>query len=412
MTSNLQVEKHLEQMTADLFDKCHRFTKANDVREEGVYPYFLPISTELGDEVTLDGRRVIMIGSNNYLGLVNDPRVKEAAAEAARKYGSGCTGSRFLNGTIDLHQELERRLANFMGKQDALVFSTGFQANMGTISCLADKNDTLLIDRADHACIIDGCRLSHGKTIKFRHNDMDDLERVLAGVASNHIRGGILIAVDGVFSMEGDITDLPRLVALAREYNARVYVDDAHAIGLLGENGSGTASHFGLVDDVDITSGTFSKSFASLGGFIAGDAIVIDYVKHFGRAMIFSASIPPSNAAAALKSLDIIETEPERRERLWSISRRMHHDLRALGFDIGNTETPIVPLIIGEEMKTLTFWKMLFERGVFANAIMKPAVSPGRELIRTSYTATMTDEQLDQVVESIEKVGKALGVIR
>lgn len=398
-------------MIGDMFAKCRNFTEADEVRAQGLYPFFHSISSELGDQVTMDGKPVIMIGSNNYLGLVNDPRVKQAASDAVKKYGSGCTGSRFLNGTIDLHNELESKLATYMGKDAALVFSTGFQANLAALSCLADKNDVLIIDRADHACMIDGCRLSFGKVAKFHHNNMDDLERTLIRVTEGGVRGGIMIVVDGVFSMEGDIIKLPRLVELAKRFSARVYVDDAHAIGVLGENGSGTASHFGLVDDVDIISGTFSKSFASLGGFIAGDAKVIDFVRHFGRAMIFSASIPPSNAAAALKSLEIMQAEPERRERLWKICHRMHRELRSLGFNISVTETPIVPLVIGEKDRTLKFWRMLLDHGVFTNAIIAPAVPAGREMIRTSYTATLTDDCLDRVLEILEKVGRATGVL-
>lgn len=407
----MHTEEKLTETAADLFEKCREFTAANDVRERGVYPFFHPIESELGDEVIIDGQRKVMIGSNNYLGLVNDPRVKEAAAEAARKYGSGCTGSRFLNGTIDLHLQLEERLARFMGKEAALVFSTGFQANLGSISCLADKNDTIVLDRADHACIVDGARLSYGRVLKFKHNDMDDLERMLANITATSPNGGILIVVDGVFSMEGDIVPLPRLVELAQRFNARVFVDDAHAIGVIGKNGSGTASHFDLVDKVDITSGTFSKSFASLGGFVAADAKVIDFIKHLGRSLIFSASIPPANAAAALKALDIMETEPERQARLWEITKRVHRDLKAMGYDIGHTETPIVPLLIGDDMKAFAFWRMLFDEGVFANAIISPATPPGRALIRTSYTATMCDERLDRAMEALEKVGKALGVL-
>ncbi|MBN4076524.1 pyridoxal phosphate-dependent aminotransferase family protein [Gemmatimonas aurantiaca] len=407
----MQAETELKTVTNDIFNKCHTFTSADEVREQNFYPFFHPISSELGDNVIIDGAAKIMIGSNNYLGLVNDPRVKEAAANAALKYGSGCTGSRFLNGTIDLHIELESRLAQFMGKQAALVFSTGFQANLGTISSLAGKSDTLVLDRQDHACIVDGARLSHGRVLKFKHNDMNDLERILIMLNGGTRRGGILIIADGVFSMEGDIVDLPRLTTLAKKYGARVFVDDAHAIGIIGKNGSGTASHFDLVDQVDITSGTFSKSFASLGGFIAADNDVIDYVKHLGRSLIFSASIPPSNAAAALAALNIMETEPERRENLWRITHRMHRELRSLGFDIGDTETPVVPILVGEDTKTFKFWKMLFDEGVFANAIISPATPPGRALIRTSYTATMSDETLDIVLEKLQKVGKALDVI-
>lgn len=408
----MQAEPKLKDVTTDLFDKCHTFTAANDVREQGFYPFFHPITSELGDKVMIEGSPKIMIGSNNYLGLVNDPRVKQAAADATLKYGSGCTGSRFLNGTIDLHLELESRLASFMGKEAALVFSTGFQANLGSISALAGKSDTIVLDRQDHACIVDGARLSYGRVLKFKHNDLNDLERILISLSAGSSRGGILIVVDGVFSMEGDIVDLPRLVELADQYGARLFVDDAHAIGVIGKNGSGTASHFNLVDKVDITSGTFSKSFASLGGFIAADAIVIDYIKHMGRSLIFSASIPPANAAAALEALNIMETEPERRENLWRITNRMHRDLRSIGFDIGDTQTPVVPLLIGDDVKAFTFWKMLFDEGVFANAIVSPASPPGRALIRTSYTATMSDETLDIVLEKLQKVGKALGVIQ
>jgi len=396
----------------DLFEKCFKFTAAHEVKEAGLYPYFNPISSEPGDEVIIDGRKLTMIGSNNYLGLVNDPRVKEAAADAARKYGSGCTGSRFLNGTLSLHIELEDKLARFFKRESALVYSTGFQANLGTISCLVGKNDLLVIDRADHASIVDGCRLSYGKIAKFSHNDIQDLDRVLNNhVNNNGLRGGILIVVDGVFSMEGDIIKLPELVEVAEKYNARIMVDDAHSVGILGEGGRGTAEHFNLIDRVDITMGTFSKSFASLGGFIVADETVINYVKHFARELIFSASIPPSNVAAVLKALEIIEAEPERRENLWKNTHRMHYELRRLGYDIGNTETPIVPIMIGEDMQTFAFWKSLFDNGVFANAIISPAVAPGNALIRTSYTATHTDKQLDHVLEVFDKIGKKMGII-
>jgi len=396
----------------DLFEKCFKFTAAHEVKEAGLYPYFNPISSEPGDEVIIDGRKLTMIGSNNYLGLVNDPRVKEAAADAARKYGSGCTGSRFLNGTLSLHIELEDKLARFFKRESALVYSTGFQANLGTISCLVGKNDLLVIDRADHASIVDGCRLSYGKIAKFSHNDIQDLDRVLNNhVNNNGLRGGILIVVDGVFSMEGDIIKLPELVEVAEKYNARIMVDDAHSVGILGEGGRGTAEHFNLIDRVDITMGTFSKSFASLGGFIVADETVINYVKHFARELIFSASIPPSNVAAVLKALEIIEAEPERRENLWKNTHRMHYELRRLGYDIGNTETPIVPIMIGEDMQTFAFWKSLFDNGVFANAIISPAVAPGNALIRTSYTATHTDKHLDHVLEVFDKIGKKMGII-
>lgn len=396
----------------DLFEKCIKFTAAHDVKAAGLYPYFNPIASEPGDEVIIDGRKLTMIGSNNYLGLVNDSRVKEAAADAARKYGSGCTGSRFLNGTLTLHIELEEKLARFFKRESALVYSTGFQTNLGTISCLVGKNDLLVIDRSDHASIVDGCRLSYGKIVKFAHNDMVDLERVLNNIVNNNgLRGGILIVVDGVFSMEGDIIKLPQLVEIAGKYNARVMVDDAHSVGILGDGGRGTAEHFGLIDQVDITMGTFSKSFASLGGFIVGDETVINYVKHFARELIFSASIPPSNVAAVLKALEIIQSEPERRENLWKNTHKMHYELRRLGYNIGQTETPIVPILIGEDMQTFAFWKGLFDNGVFANAIISPAVAPGNALIRTSYTATHTDLQLDHVLEVFERIGKKMGII-
>lgn len=407
----MEAKEKIISNTNDLFEKCINFTAAHEVKAAGLYPYFNPISSEPGDEVTINGRKLIMIGSNNYLGLVNDHRVKEAAAAAARKYGSGCTGSRFLNGTLELHIELEEKLAEFFSRESALVYSTGFQTNLGTISCLVGKNDVLVIDRSVHASIVDGCRLAYGRTVKFAHNDMTDLERVLTNLINNGLRGGILIVVDGVFSMEGDIIKLPELIDTAKKFGARVMVDDAHSVGVLGEGGRGTAEHFGLVDDVDITMGTFSKSFASLGGYIVADETTINYVKHFARELIFSASIPPSNVAAVLKALEIIQAEPERRENLWKNTHRMHTEFKRLGFDIGTTETPIVPILVGEDMDTFAFWKELFENGVFSNAIVSPAVAPGNALLRTSYTATHTDQQLDRVLEIFEKIGKKMGII-
>ncbi|MEE9442741.1 MAG: pyridoxal phosphate-dependent aminotransferase family protein [candidate division Zixibacteria bacterium] len=406
-----QESKKLPRKADDLFQKCREWTVAKEVMATGYYPYFRPISSALGDEVVVAGKEMIMIGSNNYLGLVGDPRVKEAAANATLKYGSGCTGSRFLNGTLDLHIELEERLAKFMNREAALVFSTGFQTNLGTISCLVGRDDIILIDRSDHASIVDGCRLAYGKIMKYAHNDMDDMERVLDIAYNNGLRGGILIITDGVFSMEGDIADLPRMCDIAENYGARVMVDDAHSIGVLGSGGRGTAEHFGLSDRVDLIMATFSKSFASLGGFICGDEDTLHYVKHFARELIFSASIPPGAAAAALAALDIIETEPERRENLWKNTRKMHQGLRELGYNIGDTQTPVVPIMIGDDMTCFKLWKDLSDEGIFANAIVPPAVAPKMSLIRTSYTATHTDQQLDRVLDAFARLGKKYNIV-
>lgn len=407
----MQAKDNAEVTFVDLLEKCRAFTAPRDVRAMGIYPYFHPVQSAPGDEVVVDGKPCIMAGSNNYLGLVNHPKVKEAAARAAIEFGSGCTGSRFLNGTLDLHLELEHRLAKFIGKERALVFSTGFQTNLGTISCLVGKNDAVLIDRQDHACIVDGARLSYGKLHKFAHNDMVDLERVLTNIRNNGLRGGLLIVVDGVFSMEGDICKLPELVQLAERFNARVMVDDAHAVGVLGRTGAGTAEHFNVTDKTDLIVGTFSKSFASLGGFVAGRADVIEYIQHTARSLIFSASITPSSAAAVLAALDIIEAEPERRDNLWRNARRMQREFRDLGLDIGETETPIVPIVVGEDLECFAFWKALYDKGVFTNPVISPAVQPGRAMIRTSYTATMTDAQLDKVVDVVGSVAREKGLI-
>jgi 8-amino-7-oxononanoate synthase len=392
----------------DIFDKCYNFKDAEEVKGMGIYPYFRAISSGQDTEVMVGGKKMIMIGSNNYLGLTSHPKVKEAALEAVKKYGSGCSGSRFLNGTLDIHEELERRLAKFMRKEAAQVFSTGFLTNLGTIATLVTRKDNVITDRSDHASSVDACRLSFGNVIKFKHNDMFDLKRVLS---SGEDKTGKLIVIDGVFSMEGDIANLPEIVNLAKQYKARVMVDDAHAIGVLGENGRGTAEHFDLDDEVDIIMGTFSKSFASLGGFIVSSERVINYIKHFSRALIFSASPPPAAVAACLAALDIIESEPERREKLWQITKKMHKEFKALGFNIGNSQTPIIPIYIGDDIKTFKMWKMLFDEGIFTNPIISPAVSPGSQLLRTSYTATHTDEQLERVLEVFEKVGKKMGVI-
>ncbi|MCI0532311.1 MAG: pyridoxal phosphate-dependent aminotransferase family protein [candidate division Zixibacteria bacterium] len=393
----------------DIFQKCYSFTAAKEVMAAGLYPYFHPLSSGQDTDVVIEGKPKIMIGSNNYLGLTSHPEVKEAAIKAVQKYGSGCSGSRFLNGTLDLHVELEDKLAKFVKKEAGLVYSTGFQTNLGTISTLVTKHDYVIADRADHASVFDACRLSFGDTVKYKHNDMDDLERILSNLDEE---SGKLIVIDGVFSMEGDLANLPRIVELGKKFGARVMVDDAHGIGVMGVNGRGTAEHFGVEEDVDIIMGTFSKSFASLGGFIAAEKDVIHYVKHISRELIFSASMPPAAVAATLKTLEIIQREPERRQRLWEITHKMIKSYRQMGFDIGVTETPVIPIIIGEDLDTFKFWRMLFDHGVFANPIISPAVPKGKGLIRTSYTATHTDEQLDRVLEVFACVGKKTGVLK
>ena len=391
----------------DIFEKCCKFTAAKEIMDAGIYPYFRVIESAQDPEVIVGGKKMIMIGSNNYLGLTNHPRVKEAAIEALRKYGSGCAGSRFLNGTLDIHVNLEKKLARFMRKEAALVFSTGFQTNLGVISAIAGKDDIILIDKMNHASIIDGCRLSFSEIKKYRHNDMEDLERLL----QQYNDKGKLIVVDGVFSMEGDIADLPNIVKLAREYGARIMVDDAHGIGVLGRTGRGTAEHFGLEDEVDLIMGTYSKSLASIGGFIAASEEVIHYIKHFARALIFSASPPPASIASVSAAIDIIEEEPERRERLRRNTNKMLKGFKALGFDTGRSETPIIPLIVGDDQRAFLMAKMLHDKGIFANVAVSPAVPNGNALIRTSYMATHTDEQLDKVLQAFEEVGKALGII-
>ena len=392
-----------------LFDKCRNFTIVQETIEAGIYPYFTTVESSQETQVTVSGRRIIMIGSNNYLGLTTHPKVEEAAINAIKKYGSGCTGSRFLNGNLDIHQELEQRLAQFMKKEAALVFSTGFQTNQGTISTLVGKGDGVFIDREDHASIVDGCRLSFGKMFKFKHNDIADLDRVLSEYGKN--LKGRLIVVDGIYSIGGDIVKLPELVEVAKKHEAGILVDDAHSIGVLGKDSNGTASHFGLIDEVDITMGTFSKSFASIGGFIAGDKDVMNYVQHNARALIFSASMPPPAVATVLAALDIIENEPERRERLTRIYTHMKEEFQQMGFDTGDSETAIIPIKIGQNEDTFRFWKELYDNGVYANAIVSPAVPPGESLIRTSYMATHTDEEMDQVLEVFEKAGKKLGIL-
>jgi 8-amino-7-oxononanoate synthase len=392
---------------ADIFDKCFRFDKAKTLIFQGLYPYFRVIESAQDPEIIMNGRKMIMVGSNNYLGLTNHPKVKEAAIEAIKKYGTGCAGSRFLNGTLDIHVKLEEKLASFMRKEAALIFSTGFQVNLGVISALVGKDDIAIIDKMDHASIIDGCRLSFGEIKKFRHNDMADLERILKDYEDK----GKFIVVDGVFSMEGDIANLPEIVALAKKYGARVMVDDAHSIGVLGKTGRGTAEHFGLEDEIDLIMGTYSKSLASIGGFISGSEDTIHFIKHHARSLIFSASPPPASVASVSAALDIIAGEPERREMLWKNTRKMFNSFKELGFRVGPSQTPIIPIIAGEDEKAFAMAMMLQEEGVFANVAVSPAVPNGKALIRTSYMATHTDEHLDKVLAAFKKVGKALGII-
>ncbi|PKN87526.1 MAG: 8-amino-7-oxononanoate synthase [Chloroflexi bacterium HGW-Chloroflexi-8] len=391
----------------DIFDKCFSFTDAKDAIAHGIYPYFIPLTENEGTEVEYKGHRLIMCGSNNYLGLTTHPKVREAAIKAIERFGTSCTGSRFLNGTLEIHEQLEHELAEWVGKSSALVFSTGMQVNLGTVSALVAKNDVVVMDKDDHASIVDGARLGYGKIERFRHNDMFHLERVLKSLPEDC---GRLIVVDGLFSMEGDLALLNKIVPLAKQYNARIMVDDAHGMGVLCD-GHGTAAEFGLTKDVDLIMSTFSKSFASLGGFIAGDEDVVSYIKHHARSLIFSASIPPSNAAAALAALHVMRDEPERIARVNEIGKKMRKGYIELGFEIGNSQTPVIPIIVGNDEKTFLFWKLLFDAGVFVNAVISPAVSPGHQLLRTSYMATHTDEQLDKVLDIFNQVGKRIGII-
>lgn len=392
----------------DLFDKCNTFTRAEEAMEADLYPYFTPIQEVWGNKVKVRNKEMVMVGSNNYLGLLDHPKVKQAAQAAIDRYGVATCGSRFLNGTLDIHVELENRLAAFMKKEAALTFSTGFQTNQGIISTLIGKGDAVLMDRMDHASIIDACRLSFGDVYKFKHNDMADLERILSSLSPDQ---GKLIVVDGVFSMEGDVADLPGIVKLAKKYRSRIMVDDAHGLGVMGTNGRGTCEHFGVEDEVDVVMGTFSKSFASLGGFVAGNKKVISYIKHFARALIFSASITPASVATVIATLDIIETEPGRRARLWEITNKMKSSFQAMGYNTGPSVTPIIPLMIFDDEKAFMLWKSLREHGIFANPVIYPAVSQGQSLIRTSYSATHSDEELDYVLECFRQSGKALGII-
>jgi len=398
-----------KEESVSIFDKCYNFTRAEEVMEEGIYPYFAPIQEVCGNKVKVDGKEMIMVGSNNYLGLLDHPKVRKAAQEAVDRYGVATCGSRFLNGTLDIHVELEEKLAEFMNKEAGLAFSTGFQTNQGIISTLISRGEAVIADRMVHASIIDACRLSYGDVYKYKHNDMADLERQLSSIDKNV---GKLIVVDGVFSMEGDLANLPDIVGLAKKYDTQIMVDDAHGIGVMGKNGRGTAEHFGVEDDIDIIMGTFSKSFASLGGMVVGKKKVISYIKHFARSLIFSASITPASVATVLATLDIIQNEPERRERLWQITEKMKSSLQDMGYDTGPTETPIIPVFIRNDELAFMLWRLLRENGIFTNPIIYPAVPKGEALIRTSYSATHTNEELDTVLECFEKCGRQLGIIK
>ena len=398
----------VERKRPSIFRKCLRFTQADDTKALGTYPYFRLIETGQGTEVVVDGHKMLMLGSNSYLELTAHPKVKERAIEAIRRYGTGCAGSRFLNGTLPIHLELERRLADLVGKEAALVFSTGYQTNTGVVSCLIQRGEYILSDKLNHACIVDGAQLSPGTMIRYNHNDMRDLERRLAELP---VSAGKLIVADGVFSMEGDICDLPGIVRLATKYGAQVMLDDAHAIGVLGPGGAGTAAHFNLTDHVDLIMGTFSKSLAAIGGFIASSERVINYLKHHSRPFIFSASAAPASVAAVLAALDIMRDEPERIERLWENARFMKQRLDALGFDTGASQSPVIPVFIGDLERCFKVWRWLHDQGVFVNPVVPPAVPPGRALVRISLTAGHTRQQLSWALDKLAEVGRKFGLL-
>lgn len=400
-----------KKVPVDLFEKCYNFTRADEVKAAGLYPYFRAIEDNEGPVVQIEGRKIIMAGSNNYLGLTAHPEVKEAAIKAIEKYGTGCSGSRYLTGTLDLHNEFEYRLAKFMGKEACLLFSTGYQTAQGIIPTLVQRGEYIITDKDNHASIVAGVIMSRGMSaefVRYKHNDMDDLERVIKRIP---YEAGKLIVTDGVFSTTGNIVHLPQLVSIAKKYNARILVDDAHAVGVIGKGGRGTASHFDLVDEVDLTFGTFSKTFASLGGFVVGSERVINYLKHHSSALIFSASPTPASVAAALKALDILEREPERIEKLIRNSNKMRQGFKEAGFRIIDGQTAIIPVIIGDDLLAFKFWKELFDNGVFVNTFISPGVPPGMQMMRTSYMATHEDEHLDQILDAFKKAGKKLGLI-
>lgn len=391
-----------------LQEKLAKYDLPQQIKAQGVYPYFRCIESEQNTEVTMSGNKVLMFGSNSYLGLTNHPKVIEAAVEATRKYGTGCAGSRFLNGTVDLHLELEKELAEFVGKEDAIIYSTGFQVNLGVVSCVTGREDYVICDELDHASIIEGRRLSFSTALKFKHNDMESLERELQKCRPEAVK---LIVVDGVFSMEGDIANLPEIVRLSKKYNANIMVDEAHGLGVLGNQGRGTCDHFGVTKDVDLIMGTFSKSLAAIGGFIAADESIINYLRHNSRSYIFSASNTPAATAAARAALQIMKNEPERIEHLWEMTNYALKCFRELGFEIGHTSTPIIPLYVRDMEKTFTVTKMLFDEGVFVNPVVPPACSPSDTLIRFSLMATHSKEQVDFAIEKLVKCFKALDIL-
>ena len=398
-----------------LFAKAHRFLDAEgdyaQVKAADLYPYFRAIEVSEGTRAVIHGREIIMAGSNNYLGLTGHPKVVKAAQAAIGKYGTGCTGSRFLNGTLDLHLELEERLAAFMGKEGCVLFSTGYMTNQGVIQSLASKGDFVFSDKDNHACIVAGTRVTFAETLRYRHDDMGHLRMLLEKAHRQNPDAGKLIVTDGVFSMNGTLAQVPELVALAQEFGAALMLDDAHAVGVVGEGGRGSASVFGLLDQVDLVTGTFSKSFASLGGFVVGSHAVTEYIRHAASAHIFSASMPPANVATVLAALDILEAEPERLDRLAQISDFMREGFRSLGFNVWTSQTPIIPVVVGDMMTCFKFWKDLLEEGVFVNAVIPPAVPPGQALMRTSYMATHSDEELNRILDAFRTVGLKHGVI-
>ncbi|MDR0956502.1 MAG: pyridoxal phosphate-dependent aminotransferase family protein [Endomicrobium sp.] len=394
-------------MNSDIFDKCFNFVAADKLRSSGFYPYFHRVESEQGPEIIVNGTKKVVVCSNNYLGLANHPKVIEASINAVKKYGTSCTGSRFLNGTNDLHEKVEKKFAKFVGKEESILFTTGHHSNLGSLSCLVGKGEILITDKLDHASIIDGCRLSFGEMVRFRHNDMSDLERQLI----KHKGNGMLIVIDGIFSMEGDIANFPEISRLAKKYGAKVFVDEAHSLGVLGVNGRGVGEHFNMEDNVDVLMATASKSLASIGGFIASKSKVIDYIKHSARTIIFTASLPPACVGAIDVALDLIITEPERRRNLMNTASKMKEAFKSMGYNVGHSQSPIIPLTVGSDMVAFKMWRMLFDEGVFASPVVTPAVPEGQSIIRTSYMATHTDAHLNFILEKFEKVGKQLGVI-